>query len=168
MAINMRRALCRNGQVNGANNSLGCAESSGKCCIQSLKVPRREGYRKRHSVLLNVRWRAGFGNRDNVPAANYPGQRDRGSRATMESADLRQRAIAYHEVMVTAERRVRHDRQVVLLAPRQNIALNATVVETVRDLVGGAATAVWDAEQIFHLANVEIGYAPSANIPRRA
>ena len=86
----------------------------------------------------------------------------------MDSADLRQRAVTYYEVMVAAERRVRHDRQVVLLAPRQNIALNATVVETVRDLIGGAAMAVWNAEEIFHLANVEIGYAPSANLPRRA
>ena len=86
----------------------------------------------------------------------------------MDSADLRQRAVTYYEVIVTAERRVRRDRQVVLLAPRQNIALNATVVETVRDLIGGAAMAVWNAEKIFHLANVEIGYAPSANLPRRA
>src|ERR1039458_5403855 len=147
--------------------ALGCAEWSGKRCIQSLKVLRREGYRKRHSVFLDVRWRAGFGNCDNASAAYHPGQRDRGGRATMDSADLRQRAVTYYEVIVAAERRVRHDRQVVLLAPRQDIAFNATVVETVWDLIGGAAMAVWNAEQIFHLANVEIGYAPSANLPRR-
>ena len=86
----------------------------------------------------------------------------------MVSANLRQRAVAYHEVMVTAERRISHDRQVVLLAPRQNIALNAAVVETVRDLISGAAMPVWNAEEIFHLANVEIGYAPGANLPGRA
>ena len=86
----------------------------------------------------------------------------------MGGSDLRQRAVTDDEVMVAAERRVRHDRQVVLLAPRQNIALNATIVETVRDLIGGTAMAIWNAEEIFHLANVEIGYAPSANLPRRA
>ena len=86
----------------------------------------------------------------------------------MDSPDLRQRAVSYYEAIVSAERRVRHDRQVVLLAPRQDIALNATVVETVRDLIGGAAMTIWNAEQIFHLANVEIGYAPSSNLPRRA
>ena len=148
--------------------SLGCAEWFGKHCIQSLKVSRREGYRKRHSVFLDVRWRAGFGNCDNAPAAIHPCQRDRGGRATMDSADLRQRAVTYYEVMVAAERRVRHDRQVVLLAPRQNIALNATVVETVRDLIGGAAMTVRNTEEIFHLASVEIGYTPSANLLRRA
>src|SRR5205814_6049356 len=72
-------------------SSLGRAEWSGKRCIQSLKVSRREGYRKRHSVFLDVRWRAGFGNCDNAPAANDPAQRNRGGRATMDSADLRQR-----------------------------------------------------------------------------
>lgn len=86
----------------------------------------------------------------------------------MDGADLRQRAVTYYEAIVAPERRVRHDRQVVLLAPRQNIALNATVVETVRDLIGGAAMAVRNAEEIFHLINVEIGYAPSANLSRRA
>ena len=86
----------------------------------------------------------------------------------MAGADLRQRVITDYEVMVAAERRVRHDRQVVLFAPRQNIALNVTAVETVRDLIGGAALAVWNAEEIFHLADVEIGYAPGANFPRRA
>ena len=86
----------------------------------------------------------------------------------MAGADLRQRAVIYDKVIVAAERRVRHDGQVVLFAPRQKIVLNATVVETVRDLIGGTAMAIWNAEEIFHLANVEIGYAPSANLPRRA
>ena len=86
----------------------------------------------------------------------------------MGSPDLRERVVTYYEVIVSAERRVRHDRYVVLLAPREQIALNATVVETVSDLVGGAAMAVWNAEEIFHLTNVEIGHPPSANLPRRA
>ena len=150
------------------SSSLGCAEWSGKRCIQSLKVSRREGYRKRHSVFLDVRWRAGFGNCDNAPAANDPGQRNRGGRAIMHGGDLHQRAVAYHEVMVAAERRVRHHRHIVLLAPRQNRRLNVTVVETVRDLIGCAAMAVWNTEQIFHLAAVEVGYTPSANLSRRA
>jgi len=85
----------------------------------------------------------------------------------MDSADLRQRAVTYYEVMVATERRIRHDRHVVLLAPWQNIALNSAVVETVRDLISCAAMTVWNTEQIFHLANVEIGYTPSADLLRR-
>src|SRR5947207_4125207 len=149
-------------------SSLGRAERAGKRCIQSLKVSRREGYRKRQSVFLDVRWRAGFGNCDNVPAANQPGQRNRGGRAIMHSGDLRQRAVTYQEVIVAAERRIRHHRHIVLLAPRQNGRFNVTVVETVRDLIGCAAMTLWNAEQIFHLAAVEVGYTPSAYLPRRA
>src|SRR5213082_184937 len=81
----------------------------------------------------------------------------------MDSGDLRQRAVTYQEVIVAAERRIRHHRHIVLLAPQQNGRLNVTVVETVRDLIGCAAMAVWNTEQIFHLANVELD-TPQARI----
>ena len=64
-----------------------------------------------------MRWIAGFGNCDNVPAAHDPGQRNRGCRATMRSADLRQRAVT-HEAGVFDRRRAensRHHRHIVLL-----------------------------------------------------
>ena len=86
----------------------------------------------------------------------------------MRSADLRQRAVTYYKIIVAAERRIRHHRHIVLRAPWQNVTLNATVVETVRDLIGRAAMAVWNTEQIFHLAHVEVGYTPSANLSRHA
>jgi hypothetical protein len=35
-------------------------------------------------------------------------------------------------------------------------------------LIGRAAMAVWDTEEIFHLANVEVGHAPSSDLPSRA
>ena len=86
----------------------------------------------------------------------------------MCGADLRQHAVAYHEAIVATEWRVRHHRHVVLLAPWQKVMLNASVVETVRDLIGRAAITVWDTEEIFHLASVEVGYAPSSDFPCRA
>src|SRR5882672_8891676 len=117
-----------------------------------------------------MRWRAGFGNCDNVSAANDPGQRSRGCRAIMHSADLRQRAVSQQEVGVfeAAERRSRHHRHIVLLAPWQNVTLKVTVTETVTNLIGCASMAVWNTEQLFHLVNVEVGDAPSANLFRRA
>ena len=45
---------------------------------------------------------------------------------------------------------------------------NATVVETVSNLVGRTALTIWNAEQILHLAQIEVGYTPSANLLRRA
>ena len=86
----------------------------------------------------------------------------------MCGADLCQRAVAYHEVIVAAEWRVRHHRHIVLLAPLQKITLNAAVVETVRDLIGRAAITVWDTEESFHLAYVEVRDAPRSDFPRCA
>src|SRR5215469_6306895 len=107
-----------------------------------------------------MRWRAGFGDCDDLPATDNPGQRNSGCRALMRHADLRQRSVGYHEIIVAAERRIRHHRHIVLRAPRQEVALDATVVETVRDLIGCAAIAAWNPKQIFHLTSVEVGYAP--------
>src|SRR6266576_1632715 len=114
--------------------------------------------------------RAGFGNCDNIPAANDKGQRNRGCRATMHSAELHHRALTQQSVGVfdAAERRSRHHRHIVLRAPWQNVTLKVAVTETVLNLIGGASMAVWNTEQLFHLVNVEVGDAPSANLSRGA
>ena len=72
----------------------------------------------------------------------------------MRSADLRQRGITYDEVVIAAERGIRHYRYTVLRAPGQKVALDATVAEAVRDLISRAALAIGNAEQIVHLADV--------------
>src|SRR5207248_5745315 len=71
-------------------------------------------------------------------------------------------------VFDAAERRSRHHRHVVLRAPWQNVTLKVPVAETVTNLIGCASMAVWNTEQLFHLANVEVGDAPGANLSRRA
>src|SRR5882757_4458925 len=114
-----------------------------------------------------MRWRAGFGNCDDASAADDPGQRNRGCRALMRRADLRQRPVTYQKTVVAAERGVRHHGNLVLRAPWQNVTLNATVLEAVSDLIGCAAIAVRNTEQLFHLALVEVGYTPGANLSRR-
>ena len=40
--------------------------------------------------------------------------------------------------------------------------------DVVRDLIGRAAIAVWNTEEVFHVADLEVGHAPGANLPRRA
>ena len=86
----------------------------------------------------------------------------------MGGANLCQRAVIHHEVVVTAERRVRHHRHVVLPAPWQKVMLDATFVEAVSDLIGGATMALFYPEQVLHLPDVEVGYTPCANLSRRA
>src|ERR1700733_1173792 len=112
--------------------------------------------------------RAGFGNGDDIAATDDPSQCNRRCRALMCGTDLAQCPVPYYEIMIAAERRIRHHRHIVLRAPGQNVTLNATVVETIGDLVGRAAMTVWNLEQIFHLLRVEVGYTPGANFSCRA
>ena len=46
----------------------------------------------------------------------------------MRGTDLRQRTVINHQVVVAAERGVRHHRDFVLLAPWQKIALNSSLI----------------------------------------
>ena len=106
----------------------------------------------------------GFGNCDNVAVADDPGQRNRGGRAIVFGTDTCQRTGTYQKVTIAAEWRIRHHEQIVLFAPWQKVTLNAAVVQTVRDLIRRAAMAVWDTKEIFHLPDVEVGYAPISNL----
>src|ERR1700730_8046770 len=51
-------------------------------------------------------------------------------------------------------------RRAALLAPWQQIVLNAAAADVVKDLIGRAAVAVWNMEEAFHVADVEVGHAP--------
>src|ERR1035441_7591958 len=108
--------------------------------------------------------RAGFWNCDNGTAADGPGQRDRGRRATVCCADTCKRGVT--QQAVAAERSIGHHRHAALLAPWQQIILNSAAVDVVKDLIGRAAVGVWNTEEVFHVSNFEVGYAPGANLPR--
>src|SRR5205823_275881 len=82
--------------------------------------------------------------------------------------EFRQLGVTQQGAFDAPERRICYHRDIVLLAPWQHVALNVGVPDTVRNLIGCASMAVWDTEQSFHLVNVEVGYAPSANLSLRA
>ena len=82
----------------------------------------------------------------------------------MCGADACQRGVIDQEVIVAAEWGVSHHRHIVLFAPWQKVTLNAAVVEIIWDLIGRAAMTVRNTEEVFHLAYVEVGYAPSSNL----
>jgi hypothetical protein len=44
------------------------------------------------------------------------------------------------------------------------LTLNAAAIEIVTNLIGRAAMAFWNTEEIFRVANLEVGHAPSANL----
>ena len=64
-----------------------------------------------------------------------------------------------------AERRIGHHRHAVLLAPWQQVTFNAAVADIVRDLISRAAIALWNTKELFHVTDIEVGHAPSANLP---
>ena len=64
-----------------------------------------------------------------------------------------------------AERCIGHHRHATLLAPGQEVILNAAVAEIVQDLIGRAAVAVGNTEEVLHVTDCEVGDAPGANFP---
>ena len=60
-----------------------------------------------------------------LPAADHPGPAQPRKAAQPCGADLRQRAVAYHQVIIAAERRVRHHRDIMPRTPWQKITFNA-------------------------------------------
>jgi ABC-type uncharacterized transport system substrate-binding protein len=113
-----------------------------------------------------MRRRAGFGNSDNVTTADDPGQGDCGRRTIVCRADLCKRSVM-HEAAAT-ERGISHHWHTVLLAPWKQIALNAAAVEIVKHLIGRAAMAVWNAEEIRLMLHAIEEAAPSFAVAVRA
>src|SRR5262249_9075667 len=103
-----------------------------------------------------------------MAATDGPRERDRSGRATVGSANACERGITQQFGAFTSQRRIRHDRYALALAPWQHVTLDAAIAEAVGDLVGGAAVAFWYTEQLVHVADLEVGHAPRANFPLRA
>ncbi|HEV2978325.1 MAG TPA: hypothetical protein VG425_12155, partial [Casimicrobiaceae bacterium] len=78
----------------------------------------------------------------------------------MSRTDLRERAVGYQWAILAAEWRIRHEREIVMRAPRKKVTLNTSAVEAVWNLIGRTATALWNAEESFHLIDIEVGDAP--------
>src|ERR1700680_4063079 len=115
-----------------------------------------------------MRRRTGFGNCNDVTVADGPGQRASGWRATMCCANTCKRGITQQAGAGAAERRIGHYRHAVPLAPWQQVMLDAAAADVVSNLIGRAAIAVGNTEEVFHVTDLEVGHAPGANLPRRA
>src|SRR5690242_9434938 len=136
--------------------------------IYRSKLLWRQGQGERDGVLLDVRGRSGFRNCNNLAASDGPGQRNGSDRAPVSRSDTRKRFIAQQFGSRAAERRIGHHRYALLLAPRQQVPLDAAVGDAVGELIGRAVIAFRNSEQLFHIANFEIGNAPGLYLPRRA
>src|SRR5437764_6182120 len=86
----------------------------------------------------------------------------------MRPGNACKRGIAQQAGAGAAERRIGHHRHAVPLAPWQQVMLDIAVREVVKDLISRAAIAAWNTEQVFHVTDLKVGHAPSANLARRA
>ena len=115
-------------------------------CIQCLKFLWCQCQCQRDGVLLYMRHRTGLGNRKDIAAANAPSQRNGGCRTTVRFANTCKRGITQQTGSGAAQRRIGHHRHAMPLTPWQQATFNAAGVETVRDLIGRAAIALWNLE----------------------
>jgi hypothetical protein len=136
--------------------------------IQCLKLLRCQCQGQSDGVLLYMRYGTRFGNCNGVTAADGPGQRNSGCRATVCCTNTCKHRIAQQAGAGAAEWRIGHHRHAVLLAPRQQVMFNAAVADVVRDLISRAAIALSNTEQVFQVSDLEVGHAPGANLPCRA
>src|SRR5262245_39640782 len=113
-----------------------------------------------------MRHRAGFGNCNDITVADGPGQSNSGRRAAMRCTDTFKRRITQQLGAGAAEGGISHHRHAVALAPWEQVTFNAPVPDTVRELISRATIALWNTEEIFHIADLEIGDAPRANLSR--
>src|SRR6187200_2866357 len=115
-----------------------------------------------------MRYGSGFGNCDDLTAADSPSQRNSGCRATACRADTCKCRITQQFGVRAAKRRIGHHRHPMLLAPWQQVMFDAAVTEVVWDLIGRAPIPLWNLEQVFQAADREVGDPPGANFPGRA
>src|SRR6478672_5861416 len=82
-------------------------------------------------------------------------------------ANTRKRWIAQQRTVRASEWRIGHYRYCVLRAPWQQVMFNGAVSETVRNLICCAGMAVRNVQKPLHVADIEIGDAPGANLSLR-
>src|SRR5690348_10657620 len=109
--------------------------------------------------------RTGFGNCNDIAAADRPGERHGGRRAIMCCAETGKYGITRHAGTSAAGRRIGHNRYTVLLAPGQQVALDVAAGRIVEDLIGRAAVAVRNTEEVFHGTDVKVRDAPGTDLP---
>src|SRR6516164_4978483 len=106
----------------------------------------------------------GFGNCDDVTAADGPGQCNSGGGASVRCGNAAKNGVTQQAGAEAAKRRIGHYRYTVPFAPWQQIVLDAAVAQVVKDLIGRAAISKWNMEQIFHLGDCEVRHAPGTNL----
>src|SRR4029453_8816905 len=90
-----------------------------------------------------------------VELAQHPGERNLSrSRVTGLRDSLEQRVSEQLPAMTDA--RIRHDRDLVRVAPRQKIEFDFAILKIVQDLICSTVATVFDRQQFLHVVEIEV------------
>src|SRR5215471_932332 len=95
-----------------------------------------------------------FRNHNRALLLQQPGERDLRGRRAVASRNLGQRRVAQH--VAGSERRIRHDRDFMLAAPRDEIPFGATMREVIENLICGNGLAARQSRPFCHIGAIEI------------
>lgn len=113
-------------------------------------------------IGTHMRRRSGFGNGDDIAAADGPRKRHRSGRNATTLADgVQDRMI---QQRAAAKRRIRHHGYLVRGAPGQQVEFDAAAASVVQHLVDQAMRAAIDCPELLHVIDVEVRHAPIADL----
>jgi hypothetical protein len=98
---------------------------------------------------------------DDAVGPQHPGERDLRRRRVVSGCDRLQLAAAQQAALL--DRRIGHDRDSTLAAPRHEIPFDAAPGEIVQHLVGLYFVAARQSDELRHFGDVEIADAPAAD-----
>jgi hypothetical protein len=118
----------------------------------------------RTAILAHMRRGARSRDGDQPVVPDRPGERQLGRRGAVAGSDTLQHRISEEAALL--DRRVRHHRQTVLLAPGQEVPLDATMTQIVEHLVGDGSRAAGDGPEVGHVVGVEVADAEVTDLAR--
>ncbi len=133
---------------------------SRKCLVNVTQIFFCQRNIKASGIVLHMNYAACLGDGYDIPSTHHPCQHDLRGSGIMPAGYLCQYLVVAQPPF--AQRRVSHDRNLMLLAPRDKVIFDASVFQVVEHLIGGTVLAVWQSNDVFHIIHVQIAHSPRA------
>ena len=125
---------------------------SRKCFVDVAQIFFRQRNIKASGIVLHMGYAACLGYSDNILSTHHPCQHD------LRGSGIVPAGYLYQCLMVTqpsfAQRRIGHDGNMMLFAPRDKVIFDTSVFQVVEHLIGGAVLTVWQGNDAFHIIHV--------------
>lgn len=134
-----------------------------KCLVNLVQVFLCQRNVKTSGIFLDMGGVACLRDRDDILRPHHPCQHDLRGSGTMSAGYLCQRPVAPQPSF--SKRSVGHDRNFMLLAPRDKVIFDATVFQVVEHLVGRTFPAMRQGKDMLHVRHIEVAHAPLQDFP---